>query len=69
MKEFALTLLKVATAIFPPLAELIGDLLDRLDPNDPRQPLADEVRTVLPERSETRKALDELEAGKTNVTP
>lgn len=64
MKEAALTILKVAFAIFPPLAELVGDLIDRLDANDPRQPLADEVRAVLPERSETRKALDELEAGK-----
>lgn len=64
MKDAALTILKVAFAIFPPLADLIGDLIDRLDANDPRQALADEVRSVLPERSETRKALDELEGKK-----
>lgn len=66
MKELALALIKGASILFPPLAELIASALDKLDPNDPRQPLADEVRAVLPERSETRKALDELEAGKSN---
>ncbi len=63
MKDVALSLIKSATTVFPPLADLIGRALDALmfdEPDDVRK-LADEVRAVLPARSETRKALDELE--------
>ena len=65
MKEVALSLLKAAVAIFPPLLELLEHALDTAP--DPLKPLADEIRAVLPVRSETQKALDELEAGKSNA--
>jgi len=62
VKEIALSLIKAAATIFPPLAELLLHAVD----NAPlaQQSLADEVRGILPLRSETRKALDELDAGK-----
>lgn len=63
MKEAALTILGVAAKLFPPLLEF----LDHAVNNAPlaHQAIADEIRTVLPVRSETRKALDELEGGDT----
>lgn len=64
MKEIALGLIHAAAVIFPPLAELLAKALDNAPPE--HAPLAKEVRDRLPERSETRKALDELEAGKSN---
>lgn len=66
VKDAALTLVKVAAAIFPPLADLIGRALDSLMWDEPAETkaLAEEVRAVLPARSETRKALDELDAEK-----
>lgn len=59
-KSLALELIKLAAAIFPPLVSLLESVLDRAPPE--HASLADEIRTILPERSKTREALDELDA-------
>ena len=59
MKDIALSLIKAATTIFPPLAALLGKALDNASSED--RALADEVKAVLPVESETRKALNELQ--------
>ena len=61
MKDIALSLIKAAATIFPPLATLLGKLLDNA-PAEHRA-LADEVKAVLPVESETQKALDDLKNG------
>lgn len=61
MKDVALSLIKAAVTIFPPLAALLGKLLDNA-PAEHRA-LADEVKAVLPVESETRKALNDLDKG------
>ena len=59
MKDIALSLIKAAATIFPPLATLLGRALDNAADED--RALADEVKAVLPAESETRKALNELQ--------
>lgn len=61
MKEIALSLIKAAATIFPPLASLISKALDNASDED--RALADEVKAILPTESETRKALNDLKNG------
>jgi hypothetical protein len=60
MKELALQILKAAAVLYPPISDLIVYALDQLSDSDPQKPLADEVRAVLPEKSMSRRAVDEL---------
>lgn len=66
MKDVAISLLVAAGKVFPPLLALLEHAVDTAPPS--LASLADEIRAALPERSETEKALDELEAGKTNAS-
>lgn len=48
MKQEALFLLKLAAALFPPLARLLGEVLDSVSQDHPDRELVDEVREILP---------------------
>lgn len=52
---WALTLVKIAASIFPPLAELLARALDGND-----EPLAAKVREILPQDSASARAAREL---------
>lgn len=54
-ESWALTLVKVAVAVFPPLAELLGRVLAGND-----EPLAAKVREILPVESASARAAREL---------
>jgi hypothetical protein len=56
-KNTALTLLKIAATLFPPLAELLSDLLRDAGSDNP---LVDEVRSSLPSQSASERAQHEL---------
>ena len=67
MKDSALTLLRIAAALFPPLAALLERALDELSPvaSVEEYRLADEVRSVLPVKSRSREAIEALEKDRT----
>ncbi len=54
----AMRLLEILVELAPPLAKLLEHAVDTAPPE--LELVADEVRRILPDRSETRKALDEI---------
>lgn len=60
MKQEALFLLKLAAALFPPLARLIASALDKVEADHPDRPLVDEVREILPSDGPIHNAVRKL---------
>lgn len=61
MKEHALSLLKIAALLFPPLARLIDSALSNVADDHPDRPLVDEVRAILPSTGPIHDAVKTLE--------
>ncbi len=60
----AMRLLQIAAELAPPFARFLEHAAASAP--DEHSSVADEVRSILPARSETRKALDELEPKETD---
>lgn len=60
-KDVALGLLKIAAAVFPPLAEWLAGVIAGTPADSPHRSLADEVREILPANASIHAAVRELE--------
>lgn len=60
-REVALSLLKIALAIFPPLAALVTKALEGTSLSEDERPLADMVREILPVQAPIHQAVADLE--------
>lgn len=60
-KDVALGLLKIAAAVFPPLAEWLASVIAGTPASSPHASLAEEVREILPADASIHAAVRELE--------